>query len=124
MADLKFLADESCDFAIVRALRGAGYDVIAVGEFMQRSDDQDLIERAYREQRIFLTEDKDFGWLVYVSHADSAGVIFVRYPGNVRSKLGQAALRIVQEQKNNLVGAFVVLQPGRVRVGRKPEKRL
>ena len=29
-AALRFLADESCDFAIVRALRAEGYDVLAV----------------------------------------------------------------------------------------------
>ncbi len=36
---LRFLADESCDFAIGRILRANGYDVIAVAEFMQRSVD-------------------------------------------------------------------------------------
>jgi hypothetical protein len=29
---MRFLADESCDFAIVRALRAAGHDVVAVTE--------------------------------------------------------------------------------------------
>lgn len=63
MPDLHFLADESCDFAVVRALRAAGYDVLAVGEVITRSDDRELIEQAARERRILLTEDKDFGWL-------------------------------------------------------------
>jgi len=27
---MRFLADESCDFAIVHALRASGYDVLAV----------------------------------------------------------------------------------------------
>jgi len=29
---LRFLADESCDFAVVRALRADGHDVLAVSE--------------------------------------------------------------------------------------------
>jgi hypothetical protein len=29
---MRFLADESCDFAVVRALRSAGHDVLAVAE--------------------------------------------------------------------------------------------
>jgi hypothetical protein len=37
---LRFLADESCDFAVVRALRAEGYDVLAVSEVMRRSDDK------------------------------------------------------------------------------------
>ena len=70
---LRFLADESCDFAVVRALRGNGYDVLAVSEYMRQSVDKELIEQAYQENRILLTEDKDFGGLVFASHADSAG---------------------------------------------------
>ncbi len=31
---LRFLADESCDFAVTRALRMAGYDVLAVAEYI------------------------------------------------------------------------------------------
>jgi hypothetical protein len=43
---LRFLADEGCDFGVVRALRAAGYDVFAVCEVMTRSDDRQLIEQA------------------------------------------------------------------------------
>lgn len=54
-ADLRFLADESCDFAVVRALGAKGYDVTAVSEYARRSVDSDLIEQAHRENRILLT---------------------------------------------------------------------
>lgn len=118
--DLRFLADESCDFVVVRALRAEGYDVLAVSEYMQRSDDRVLIDQAAREQRILLTEDKDFGWLVYVSHVDSAGVILLRYPGDRRLRLGQAIVAVVREHGNSLLGRFVVMQPGHVRIGRRP----
>lgn len=42
---LRFLADESCDFAVVRALRDAGHDVLSVAEFTRQSDDGELIVR-------------------------------------------------------------------------------
>jgi predicted nuclease of predicted toxin-antitoxin system len=117
---LRFLADESCDFAIVRALRTAGYDVLAIGEVTHRSDDRELIEQAHREQRILLTEDKDFGWLVYVSHADSSGVILIRFPGNARRTLVEAIMQLVEEQGERLLRAFVVVQPGHVRISHRP----
>ena len=59
-ASLRFLADESCDFAVVRALRAEGYDVLAIDELMPRSNDRALINQANAGKRIFLTEDKDF----------------------------------------------------------------
>ena len=116
----RFMADESCDFSVVRALRSAGYDVLAVSEYMQRSDDRLLIEQAARENRVFLTEDKDFGWLVYASHANSAGVILLRYPANARSSMAEAVVQVAHEQGDALVGRFVVMQPGQVRLGRRP----
>jgi hypothetical protein len=78
---LRFLADEGCDFAVVRALRDAGFDAAAVCEIMPRSIDSDILKLSHAENRVLLTEDKDFGWLVFVSHADSAGVVLIRFPG-------------------------------------------
>lgn len=116
---LRFLADESCDFAVVRSLRAAGYDVFAVSEVMQQSDDRELIELAAREQRILLTEDKDFGWLVYVSQVKSAGVILIRFPGNARQALVETIGHLVQDRGSDLIGRFVVVQPGHIRISNK-----
>ena len=63
---MRFLADESCDFAVVRALRAAGHEVRALTEETSRTDDREVIALAAQEQRILLTEDKDFGWLAFV----------------------------------------------------------
>jgi predicted nuclease of predicted toxin-antitoxin system len=119
-AGLRFLADEGCDFAVVRALRAAGFDVLAVAELMNRSVDSELMQRAHREQRILLTEDKDFGWLVFVAQVDSAGVILIRYPGNARQGLVAAVRELVQSYAAQLSGAFVILQPGQIRFSRRP----
>jgi predicted nuclease of predicted toxin-antitoxin system len=119
VAVLKFLADESCDFAVVRAMRSVGHEVSAVSEVTSRSVDRDLIEQSAREDRILLTEDKDFGWLVYVSEAESAGVILIRYPGHARQSLPQAVITLVKNQGEQLIGAFTVLEPGYIRIRRK-----
>ncbi len=121
MSTLRFLADESCDFVVVRALRATGLDVLAVSEIMNRSIDRDLIEQANREQRILITEDKDFGWLVFASHVNSPGVILIRFPGQLRQTLAPVILQLVQDQGEKLTGAFVVVQPGRVRISYKPD---
>ena len=62
---MRFLADESCDFSVVKALRAAGHDVTAVAEGPLRgADDDKVIELARVDRRILLTEDKDFGQLI------------------------------------------------------------
>ena len=114
--ELRFLADESCDFGVVRALRAEGYDVVALTEITTRSLDDEVIVQSYDENRILLTEDKDFGQLVFASHADSAGVILIRFPGNSRKSLQATIVKLIQERGNEIRNAFVVMQPGHIRV--------
>jgi len=102
-------------------LRAKDYDVLAVCEVAPRSVDRDLLEQARREQRILITEDKDFGWLVFASHTDSAGVILIRFPGNARRALAQTITRLVEEQADQIGGAFVVVQPAHIRISQKAD---
>ena len=84
---MRFLADESCDFSVVRALRSADHDVLAIAEVSPRDEDEDVMERAVRGGRILITEDKDFGQLVYAKMQRTGGVIFIRFPARVRRSL-------------------------------------
>jgi predicted nuclease of predicted toxin-antitoxin system len=118
MPALRFLADEGRDFAVVRALRKAGFDVAAVCEIMPRSKDSEVIKLSHSENRVLLTEDKDFGWLVFVSHADSAGVVLIRFPGNARSTLPATVVWLAEEHASELQKAFVVLEPNQFRFSR------
>lgn len=115
---MRFLADESCDFAVVRALREAGHDIAAVAEINPGIDDNVVIALAHSESRVLLTEDKDFGQLVYAGGQEAAGVILIRFPSASRSSLGQAVAGMVDELADRLAGAFIVLEPGRARISR------
>ena len=59
--DLKFFAHECCDTGIVTLLRKEGHDVIYALEEEPGLQDDKVLQRAYVERRILLTEDKDFG---------------------------------------------------------------
>jgi predicted nuclease of predicted toxin-antitoxin system len=119
---MKFLADESCDFTIVRALREAGFDVLAVSELSPRADDIAVIELASQEETILLTEDKDFGQLVYAEQKVNRGVVLIRFPASARPALPKAVLDLLNEHKDVLYDRFTVLQPGRVRFGPAKER--
>jgi predicted nuclease of predicted toxin-antitoxin system len=115
---LRFLADESCDFAVVRALRRAGHDVFAVAEVMRRSVDRELIILAREQKRIPLTEDKDFGQLGFAGVVESPGVILIRYPGNARQTMVDSVLELARNHAEKLHESFVVVQPGQIRITR------
>jgi predicted nuclease of predicted toxin-antitoxin system len=114
---MRFLADESRDFRVVRALRAAGHDVVAVIEVAAGAEDAAILEMAKRESRIFVTEDRDFGQLVYAAGKPATGVILLRFPSSARADLPAIVVDLVTRYGEKLADRFVVLQPGRIRFG-------
>ena len=70
---MKFIADECCDTGIVISLRREGHDVFYVLEEEPGLRDEVVLQRAYVERRTLLTEDKDFGELVFRLRKPAAG---------------------------------------------------
>lgn len=116
MKEIKFLADESCDFLVVRTLRSAEYDVLSVAESFPSASDQHVLRHATKEKRILLTEDKDFGEWVFAHGENISGVILIRFPSNARRQLGEDIKVLVDIHGLGLVKSFVVLEPGRARI--------
>ncbi len=104
----------------MRALRAVGHDVVAVAEISPRATDEVVMELAIREGRILLTEDKDFGQLVHANQAAAGGVFLLRFPARARADLSGSVVKLVERRGEGLLGRFVVLQPGRVRISRPP----
>jgi predicted nuclease of predicted toxin-antitoxin system len=75
---------------------------------------------AVAEDRILLTEDRDFGRLAFAARADSPGVILIRFPASVRVRLPVTIRRLVTDHGPRLREAFVVLRPGSIRIRTKP----
>lgn len=117
---LRFLADESCDFAVVVALRATGHDVVTVADINPGGDDIIVLALARADARVLLTEDKDFGLLGYSGGHDTAGVILIRDPTQARLSLGDAVVQAVSELADRISGAFIVIEPGRARLSRPP----
>jgi predicted nuclease of predicted toxin-antitoxin system len=113
---VRFLADESCDFGVVRALRNAGHDVRAVVEDAPGATDAEVAADAAADGRVLLTEDKDFGRLVFSGAGPGEGVVFIRFPGNARQALAESMVEAVDKLGDRLAGGFAVVEPGRIRI--------
>jgi predicted nuclease of predicted toxin-antitoxin system len=115
-----FVADESCDHAVVRALRKAGHEVEAISEVAPRTDDDTVLKRAAGKNVVLLTEDHDFGRLVYAAGRAATGVILLRYPAVLRRQIAESVCNLVQQHGKELAGRFVVVEPGRIRMSPLP----
>ena len=66
------------------------------------------MERAVRGGRVLITEDKDFGQLVYAKMQKTGGVIFIRFPARVRRSLPVTVVEVVRRRGQRLIGSFTV----------------
>lgn len=117
---MNFVADESCAKPVVLALREAGHDVLSIAEVAPGATDQQVLERALNEKRVLITEDRDFGELVYARGLSSAGIILVRFPSSVRRIKPATVSEAVSKLGLRLRDTFTVVEPGRVRMSSRP----
>ena len=98
-------------------LAGLGHDVLSALEAAPRATDDELLALALAEQRILITEDKDFGELVFVRRLPHPCIIrFTDMP--VAEKA--AAMRHLIERHADAMheASMIVVTPSRVRVRR------
>jgi predicted nuclease of predicted toxin-antitoxin system len=117
---MDFAADESCAGPVVAALREAGHDVLAIAEVFRGATDEQVLERARSEKRVLITEDRDFGELVYSRGQPSAGVILIRFHSGARHAKPAAVVEAVGKLGPRLNDAFTVIEAGRVRISSRP----
>lgn len=76
---MKFLADENVPQTIIRYLRFQGHDTIDVKRTSHRGEsDQRLLILAAEEDRILITNDRDFVAPVYLPQ--NAAIIILHFP--------------------------------------------
>jgi len=112
---VKFLVDECTDVQLVELLRANGFDVLYVMETMRGAKDDVILSRAYAEERILLTEDKDFGELVFRLRKPAIGIILLRFHPGEEIQKATRLQQLLQSATVTLVGAFVVVESDRVR---------
>lgn len=117
-ATWRFLLDESTNYQIAPYLRRRGHDVTAVGQqYPAALRDVAILAIALDEQRIIITNDRDFGELVVRESLPHAGVILFRL-GAVTTEELIARLRQVLTEHAHLLRQFMVVTRTRVRTRR------
>ena len=75
---MRFLLDQDVYAATARLLSDLGHDVVPVAQIgLSQADDEELLQVAQEQSRIFVTRDRDFGNLVFVKRL-GAGVQYLR----------------------------------------------
>ncbi len=113
---MKFLLDECCDADLVSKLRNEGHDVFYVMESAPSSTDKEVLEKANSESRIIITEDKDFGHLVFRLKLKAIGVILLRFTVENRHLKWPRLKKLIELKSTDLLKKFVVVEKDKFRI--------
>ncbi len=75
---MRWLVDGCTGPSVGRWLCEQGYDVYSVGEQSPGWSDRQVLAHAVSENRIIISNDKDFGELVFKNHLSHCGIVFMR----------------------------------------------
>ncbi len=113
---MRFLADENVSRLVVEHLRTAGHDVTRIGELGLGASDDAVIAAAWREDRILITEDRDFGEMVIRQQMSVPGLVLLELDRLSNVAEAERVTEIVSANAERLPGNLMVIEPGRVRV--------
>ena len=110
------VADESVDGPIVVSLRAEGHEILYIAEEGPGSSDDAVLAIANEHGAVLLTEDKDFGEMVFRQGKASSGVILVRVDGLSKRRKAEIVVAALCRLGRAVKRSFTVIEPGRVRV--------
>jgi predicted nuclease of predicted toxin-antitoxin system len=116
---MRFLVDECTGPAVARWLRERQHEVFSVYEEARGMDDEEIIQKAFAENRILITNDKDFGEKVYRDRWPHKGVILLRLDDERAENKIEAVRRLLVGYADRLAGQFIVVAETTVRFARQ-----
>ena len=114
---MKFLLDQSTDARLLPYLRDLGHDATRIGgDYPSGLPDEAVLAIAKEEGRILITDDRDFGELIFRRRLAHAGVIFLRLGdyADLSTKIERVSYALTNYQEQ--LDQFLVVAPRSVRV--------
>jgi predicted nuclease of predicted toxin-antitoxin system len=119
---MKFIVDECAGPSVARYLASLDFDVYSVSDTSPGWKDERVLQKANEESRILITNDKDFGELIFKQKLCHSGVIFMRLEDERVANKIAVLKRFFENYPDIDLSGFVVLTEQIVRVSQLPKK--
>ena len=116
---MNLVCDEGVERPIVEYLREQGHHILYIAELDRGISDQRVLTRAAELNAPLVTNDKDFGELVFRQQLTSTGVILLRLAGLSNTAKSTTVAAAIREHEAELAGSFTVIAPGHIRIRRQ-----
>ena len=116
---MRFLVDESTGPAVAEWLTTNGHEVFSIYEYARGMHDDDIVRKAFDENWILITNDKDFGEQVYREQKPHHGIVLLRLEDERAESKIEVLKRLLNSHADRLLGQFVVVTEKSVRIAKQ-----
>jgi len=116
---MRFLVDESTGPRVAELLSAEGHEVFSVYDLARGMHDDDIVKKAFDENWILITNDKDFGEQVYRERKPHHGIVLLRLEDERAKSKIEILKRLLSAHLNNLPDQFVVVTEKNIRFAKK-----
>lgn len=109
------IADENVERYWINLLRRMQYEVVSIAETSPGISDTEVVIIAKKHKGILITEDKDFGELVFAHGIDNLSIIFLRYDQPEYSQVENALVDVVNTYVNSETAHFITISKTKIR---------
>ena len=113
---MDIVADEGIDRQIVETLRSKGHSVFYVKEEMPGVIDEEVLQTANEKGCILITQDKDFGELVFRTKLLHQGIILIRLSGLKPIEKANLVATTIETYQTEIINVFVVINKNQVKI--------
>ena len=114
------VADECVEYEIILQLRQNNISVLSIMESHSGIKDIQVLSIAVEKKAFLLTEDKDFGELVFRLQLEHEGILLVRFPNNYDPDVkAEKVVKTMIQKFNEIDNNFCVLDENRLRIRHK-----
>ena len=116
---MRFLVDESTGPAVAQWLATQGHEVFSIYESARGIDDDAIVGKAFNENWILITDDKDFGEQVYRERKPHHDIILLRLSDERAKSKIDILRRLLACHAKSLPEQFVVVTEKTVRFAKQ-----
>ena len=116
---MKFLVDECTGPAVAGWLRDDGHEVFSVYEEARGAEDDIILQKAFVENWVLITNDKDFGDKVFRNGRLHKGVVLLRLEDERATSKIMVLSHLLEKYIDRLPNAFVVVTQKQVRFAKR-----